>query len=168
MMTSLSATVSATLTDIVKPYQLHECDEELPYYNDTLAAQIAKIEAFIATATVEEGALAAHWAGKLQHQIATNNHYVAHQKSLNDNFSVYFCAATNDVAGMRYLLRTGANPNDMQNGKAAIHIAAAKGLLEMAKLLKQSPALNLQLKTRSGKTALQLAASAEMQRILNA
>lgn len=168
MMTNLTVTLSPALATIVKPYQFCDSDDELLYYNTTLSAQIAKIQVFIESASAEEGAIAASWARKLQHQIETNIHYVSYRKSLNSSFSVYFCAATNDVVGMRYLLRTGANPNEMQNVKSAIHIAVAKGLLEIVKLLKKCPALNLQLKTRTGKTALQLAVSEELKRELSA
>lgn len=165
-MTTIETSTNTILNAIVKPYI--SCDEELPLYNSTLETNIKKVKELIPTLEDGDEKLAEAWIIKLQNRIQTNNHYVSHQSSQNSNFSVYFCAITRDLPGLRFLLRTGANPNEMKNGKAPIHIAAVKEFVEMAKILKQSPQFDSEITTRSGKTAMQLTTNKEMLQVLQA
>lgn len=155
-----------SLNEIIRPYLLPDEGSDFPFYNSELQAKIEQIQTLITGMDGEEEELAAIWVRKLKNHILTNNHFVSYQKEKNPKFSIHFCALTNDAAGLKFLLRTGASPNELKNGKAPIHIAASRAFAEIAKVLKQCPYLDLDIRTLSGKTAIQLTKNLEIQSIL--
>lgn len=141
--------------------------DELTFYNATLQDTIEKIEKIKQENLEQNLNLEADNAiRKLLHRIETNNHIVFQKKAENPSLSIFFCAETNDSISLKFLLRTGENPNEVQRGKAAIHIAAARGHKSLIPLLKACPATDLNLLTSKGKSAWDLAANQEIHDLL--
>lgn len=147
--------LNPSLEKIIEPY-LNSDSSEVFYYNSTLEKKISQLAELLPSLSESEINQAEGWIQRLKHQIQTNLHYVQKQRTQDAKFSVIFCALTNNAPGLRYLLRVGEDSNQMENGKAAIHIAASRSFAEITKTLCSCPALDIHAKTLRGKKAIDL------------
>lgn len=148
---------TSQVQSILRPFLINPSEENK--YNSKLQEAIDKIKALVPLLNHQEKEEANIAIQRLNHQILTNNHYVNKKREKDPHFSVFQCTVTQDLDGLKFLLRTGADPNEKKNGRVPIHVAASNELHEFVRVLVAHPSIDLQAETLFGKGAADLAQS---------